>query len=109
ALGLIFPKTYPPIAHHYSYGSNRENMIELFQRLGQNTKLPENLAFPSGNMFWAKTKAIRDIFTLRLKSSDFPEEKGQIDATLSHAIERSWVLLAESNGYKHREVSAEGF
>ena len=41
-------------------------------------------------MFWAKVKAVYQIFELNLKTI-FPEEKGQIDSTLMHGIERVWV------------------
>ena len=51
-----------------------------------------------GNMFWARVDAILPFFT-NIQMSDFPQEKGQIDGTIAHAIERLWVYVAEYNGY----------
>ena len=62
------------------------------------------MMFPVGNMFWAKTTAVKPIFNMHLKQEDFPEELGQLDATIAHAIERSWVYVAQSNGFSSRYV-----
>jgi lipopolysaccharide biosynthesis protein len=50
-------------------------------------------------MFWAKTKAIRPIASLGLRYEDFPEERGQLDGTLAHAIERILFYVCELAGY----------
>ena len=57
-----------------------------------------NIVFPVGNMFWARVDAILPFFT-NIQMSDFPQEKGQVDGTIAHAIERLWVYVAEYNGY----------
>ena len=49
-------------------------------------------------MFWARVDAILPFFT-NIQMNDFPAEKGQIDGTIAHAIERLWVYVAEYNGY----------
>ena len=49
-------------------------------------------------MFWARVDAILPLFTNNL-SDNFPNEKGQADGTIAHAIERLWVYTAEYNGY----------
>ena len=41
-------------------------------------------------MFWARVDAILPLFTNNL-SDNFPNEKGQADGTIAHAIERLWV------------------
>ena len=49
-------------------------------------------------MFWARVDAVLPLFTNKL-SDNFPNEKGQADGTIAHAIERLWVYISEYNGY----------
>ncbi len=51
-------------------------------------------------MFWARVDAILPLFTSIL-AENFPNEKGQADGTLAHAIERLWVYIAEYSGYTY--------
>lgn len=55
--------------------------------------------FPAGSFFWAKMEAIKPIFDIGLEIDDFPIEKGQVDATLAHALERAVSVVAESRDY----------
>ena len=64
-------------------------------------KVGEKLVFPVGNMFWTKTKAIHQIFKLKVK---FPEELSQINTTIMHAIERIWLYLVKLNGYYYKKI-----
>ena len=52
-------------------------------------------------MFWAKSKAIYQIFNVRLK---YPEELGQTNETIMHAIERLWLYLVKLNGYYYKST-----
>ena len=70
----------------------------------EESKLVEDIIFPAGNMFWARTSAVKDVFEIKYKDSDFPEERGQVDGTIMHAIERIWLFVAEENGYKYQIV-----
>ena len=60
--------------------------------------------FPAGDMFWARTGAVEKLFSLNLRSDDFPEEAGQVEGTLMYAIERIWLYLAESQGFGWKEA-----
>ena len=44
--------------------------------------------FPTGNMFWCKPEVLKPILDWGLEFQDFDNEKGQIDGTLAHSIER---------------------
>jgi len=55
-------------------------------------------------MFWARTKAIKKAFGDNLKFSDFPVENGQLDITLAHFIERSWVYLFKNEKYLMKKI-----
>lgn len=60
--------------------------------------------FFAGTMFWARLDAIAPILKYPLKTSRFESEKGQIDATLAHAIERVLCLIPQVNQKKLYEV-----
>ncbi|MFX8660761.1 rhamnan synthesis F family protein, partial [Acinetobacter baumannii] len=62
--------------------------------------------YPVGNMFWARTAALRPLLDGRITYDLFPPEQGQLDGTLAHAIERSVGLVARANGYRYDECSA---
>ena len=57
--------------------------------------------FSSWNMFWAKLKAIYQIFNIRLR---YPDELNQTNATIMHALERIWLYLVKSNGYEYKMI-----
>ena len=97
--GLCYPKafwTIPWWAHHwlknYSAGKKLSNLIDV----EINSKF---VKYPVGGMFWARTKAISQLLDFDWHYDYFPEEMGQTDGTLHHAIERILGLLAERNGY----------
>jgi rhamnosyltransferase len=66
-------------------------------------KIGQKLIFPVGDMFWAKIKAIHQIFNIKFKNL-FPKEKGQINQTIMHAIERIWLYLVKKNGYYYKII-----
>ena len=54
-------------------------------------------------MFWAKVKAVHQIFSVRLKKF-FPKEKNQTNITIMHAIERIWLYIVKLNGYYYKTI-----
>lgn len=65
-----------------------------------NIKFKNHMFFyPVGSFFWVKSSAIKPIFDLKLSYNDFEEEKGQIDGTLAHALERVIACVVKSRGY----------
>ncbi len=60
----------------------------------------KNHAYIAGTMFWASFGALEGLFDLHLKPEDFEYEKGQIDGTLAHAIERTLSILPLMNKSK---------
>jgi len=107
-LGFIFPEPYYElikgvlefnnlnIALHIK---NKKFMNFILNKIFHKYKVGDKLIFPIGDMFWAKTKAIYQIFNVRLK---FPEELGQTNETIMHAIERLWLYLVKLNGYYYK-------
>lgn len=98
-IGVIYPHAYKNLLECYEWGSNFEITQQLLEKLDINPELSGELDFPAGNMLWVRVDAVKQLFENNLKWSDFPEENGQMDGTLMHAIERAWNYIAMANGY----------
>ncbi len=98
-IGIMFPETFPPLENQTEWGGNLAGCMALLAKLGVELTPPQNPVFPVGNMFWAKTEAIRHMFSGIIEPDDFPKEAGQVNATIAHCIERSWVYLAAEYGF----------
>ncbi|KGR46467.1 polysaccharide biosynthesis protein [Xanthomonas vasicola] len=100
-LGMLYPESYErvPLWAH-TWLSNFEVCRTLAQRLGFDINASEYIDFPAGSMFWAKVDALRPLYALNLELKDFPEEHGQIDGTLHHAMERMFVAVVRHQHYR---------
>jgi len=103
-IGILMPETYPVLELQAEWGGNREGTAQLLRKLGIETELPEKPVFPVGNMFWAKTDAVRKLFAFGFGKKDFPAEAGQVNATPAHEMERAWIYLAADQGYSYRKI-----
>ena len=110
-LGFIFPEAYYEIIKGikdfedarlslHAINNNYLNFI-LKKIFHKNQVVGNKIVFPLGDMFWAKSKAIYQIFNLKLK---YPEELGQTNETIMHAIERLWLYLVKLNGYYYKST-----
>ncbi|SDA35271.1 Haloacid dehalogenase-like hydrolase [Methylobacterium sp. UNC378MF] len=101
-IGLFFPETSAHIVYWaHTWLANIGTGHSLLARLG----LPydgfdEYLDYPVGGMFWARVDALRPLLTAGLTLADFPEEHGQTDGTLAHAVERVIPLVCRAQGYR---------
>jgi glycosyltransferase involved in cell wall biosynthesis len=96
SLGLVFPDD----PHVIGWGRNLPYAEGLASRMGLLGPLPENINFPVGTMFWARTAAMAPLFDLGLKWEDYPEEPLPNDGTLLHAVERLIPRVVRSAGYR---------
>lgn len=104
-LGIIMPETFPVLELQAEWGGNLDGVKALLERLDcTQEQLSEDPVFPVGNMFWARSEAVLPMFTHGIKQSDFSEEQGQTNATIAHQIERSWIYVAEHNGYTYQKL-----
>jgi lipopolysaccharide biosynthesis protein len=80
-------------------GGNQELIDSLAAKLGLDYA-GDYFTFIAGSMFWFKPSAIAPILNLNLGVGDFPQELGQIDGTLAHALERLIGLVASKYDYQ---------
>ena len=101
---FIFPDHFGPVIQSLNYGFDYELMKGLLARSGVSFSKDALLEFPSGSMFWARSKVLAPLLELNLQFQDFPDEQGQIDGTLAHAIERSFLYLVEHAGGRWAKI-----
>ena len=111
-LGFIFPEPYFSVIKYQKnfdtinfkyHEPNIKYMNFVLNNIFKGFKIGQKLIFPVGDMFWAKIKAIHQIFNIKFKNL-FPKEKGQINQTIMHAIERIWLYLVKKNGYYYKII-----
>lgn len=110
-LGIVYPDTFAGVPYWaHAWLKNRGIALTLAARLGIDITHRHYVDAPMGSMFWARSAALMPLVDLRLDYADFPEEQGQTDGTLQHAIERFFVLAAHHAGFSQRIMldAAEG-
>ena len=107
-VGLIFPVYHPCVGEQIKWGANLKRCASEIHRI-LHCKISEKdlLPFPAGSFFFARTKAIFPLLHNAFEVQDFEHEQGQIDGTLSHAIERMFSLVSAHRGFTFRQVRAE--
>lgn len=103
-LGLLFPAYHPSLEGQIGWGTNLQTAEKLAQRLGLPLDPDTPGSFPAGSMFWARVDALRALFECGLKETDFEVEKGQVDGTTAHAIERLFSSICEQSGHEAQQV-----
>ncbi len=103
-IGIVFPQHLFELRGVLNWGYDYDLARKLMRRMGVSIDKNLVLEFPSGSMFWGRSAAIRPLLDIGLEYSDFPEERGQIDGTLAHAIERCVLMIAESRGFEWLKV-----
>lgn len=103
-IGMVFPQHFFPLRNHLAWGPNFESTLALLAPLGVTVEPDAYLECPSGSMFWCRTEALQPLLSLNLTFDSFPDEQGQTDGTLAHAIERAFLYSLEGAGYKWAKV-----
>ncbi len=108
-LGILFPPE--PIGDYlfHWYGdtwlANYENTKKLAEELGLSVNISrEKMPVGMGTVFWAKSQALKRLFSREWKYEDFSQEPLPIDGTLNHAVERILAIVAEDAGFKSGTV-----
>ncbi|MEN6417947.1 MAG: rhamnan synthesis F family protein [Clostridiaceae bacterium] len=98
-LGIVFPETFPLLNLEPVRENERIACEKLLKRCGFTSFRFSAPAYPAGDMFWARAKAIRRMFKIGIVPEEFPRETGRPTQMLAHHIERLWVDLAANEGY----------
>jgi hypothetical protein len=105
SIGLVSSQHFLPAQTWIHWGQNLELAEQLSTRMGFTLGPDREIDFPSGSMFWARTAALKPLLELRLSVDEFPEERGQPDGTLAHAIERIYYFVCELSGFNWIKIS----
>ncbi len=98
ALGMLVPAGHlQPMA--YYLGDNLDHLGYLCARLGLPPVDADAHAFASGSMFWVRLEALRPILDGHLDPWEFEGERGQLDGTLAHALERLFTAAVAAAGF----------
>ena len=107
-LGVVMAQHWGPVRKWVHWESNFFIAQRLAKRMSINLSPAHVLDFPSGSMFWLRPAALRPLLDLDLQIEDFPEETGQWDETLAHAIERLFLFVCEAAGYRWAKICSPG-
>jgi lipopolysaccharide biosynthesis protein len=108
-LGMIAPQHFEAIRYSAGWGKNFEISEKIAQKMGIKISKSGPIDFPSGSMFWARTAALKPLLNSNFSIDDFPDEVGQVDETLAHAIERLFFFSCEQAGYRWLKISHSKF
>jgi FMN phosphatase YigB (HAD superfamily) len=97
---MIYPQNYEHLPYWgNTWLANRALGMRMCRQMGI-TNAPEGyFDYPAGSMFWARGKAMQDLFSAGIRLTDFPQETGQTDGSLAHCVERLLALAAKHAGY----------
>ena len=107
-IGCLFPSAFPKLKElciiHNIDQNGMFNEIKTIKNLIKDMNIQSNylrndIFFSEGTMMWYRPCALKKLFDLNLKYSDFPEEPIGVGGTIAHAIERLPAYVCEKSGY----------
>ena len=106
SVGFVYSDHFSEVVDLRNWGFDFDHARSLLGKLGIKLGADDPLEFPTSTMFWARREALDPLFKAGLSYDDFEPEAGQIDGTLAHAIERSFLYVAQSVGCSFAKVTA---
>lgn len=98
-LGMVAPEGHMlPLASYM--GANLDAIGRITARSGLDRPQLDDPHFLSGSMGWLRLPALRPLLDLDLAEDEFEPERGQVDGTLAHALERTLSLVMAAQGYR---------
>lgn len=98
-IGIVGPEGYL-LRCQNCLGTNAAKIVNLAQKMGAHETGEFDYDFSTGSMFWFKPEAFTPLLSLNINQYSFEKERGQIDGTLAHAVERIFPQAATVAGYE---------
>lgn len=103
-LGMLIP---PNVIHGTYFGTSADywticydKVLDIAQRIGIEANIDRaKPPIATGSVFWCRPDAIRPLLDYDWSHEDFPEEPLPVDGSFSHALERVFPFVAQSQGY----------
>ena len=103
-LGMLVP---PNVCHGTYFGTSADywticykKAVSIAKRLKLNAKMDRDKPpIAIGSVFWCRPEAIEPLMSEAWLYEDFPEEPLPDDGSFSHALERIFPYVAQSQGY----------
>lgn len=95
---LIFDRLYFSVLNN-KMGKNEQLMREIYKELKISIPFDDSPLAPFGSMFYVRSAAMRTLFNKNWELKQFPEEPLSPDGTILHAIERSFPMCAQNDGF----------
>jgi rhamnosyltransferase len=93
-----------------AWQNNYESVVVLAEKLGLHCNIDEeNQPYILGTSLWFRTKALLPLLDCPFTEADFPQEPVAADGTVSHAIERIFPYVAQSQGYYSAWIMTEEY
>ena len=106
-LGLIYPETFYKVFSTY-----RKNKIDLYtnqlnillNEIFKNFKIIKNNSdFQEVKMFWAKTKAIHQIFKKNILKK-IQKENDNLNNAIQYFTDKIWIYIVRLNGFYYKKI-----
>lgn len=113
-LGVLAPPV-PYMGRYFNsigagWQNNFQQTVELAEQLHLKCKLDEEeQPYVLGTSLWFRTEALLPLLEYPFQEKDFPAEPLAADGTISHAIERIFPYVAQSQGYYSGWVMTEEY
>lgn len=103
-LGMLVP---PNVCHGTYFGTSADywticykKAVNIIKRLKLDAKMDRDKPpIAIGSVFWCRTEAIEPLMKEEWTYEDFPDEPLPDDGSFSHALERIFPYVAQSQGY----------
>jgi lipopolysaccharide biosynthesis protein len=73
-----------------AWSANKTMTLDLLATMGM---VADRFSYFAGTMFWVRRSALEPLRQLDLSLASFPDEEGQQDGTLQHALERVFGMI----------------
>ncbi|MCE1254192.1 MAG: rhamnan synthesis F family protein [Anaerolineae bacterium] len=96
-IGMLVPRGYL----YSALDANTMGNLAHMERLSKLLQIPLRgfeFEYPAGSMFWCRAETLKKLAQSGLQTHNFPPERGQLNNTPAHAIERFWGLMVVDSG-----------